>query len=79
MIDQIGEGLKVLGFKKLLVSFPDDMEHLFVGGTLAPANQDLVEMLQAPDVMSESQGTTFRLLQEYILELDEEGELFSNN
>ena len=39
MIDQVGEGLKVLGYTKLLISFPDDMEHLFVGGTLAPATK----------------------------------------
>ena len=75
MLDQLKEGLAVLGFGSLLERFPDVFEKLFVffPDSSSPSVDNLLALLKPPVDMNAEQASTFLFLQEYVRQLDKEG------
>ena len=64
IIDQLAEGLESLGFRDLMVAFPDAFEPLFVAavsGNSVTADQ-ILEMITPPNSCSEDEHTSITKL-----------------
>jgi hypothetical protein len=74
-LDHISEGLSSLGFAQILETFTDTFQPVFVGGVrLSP--EDLLTHLDLVPPEDQNGGVTFEYLQQYIMDLDENGRLF---
>lgn len=71
VLDQLREGLAVLGFRAKMTEYPDMFEKLFVpsSDTMLSATQ-LVDALQFPTEMSEEDKTIANYLKQYLHKAD---------
>ena len=71
-LDDIAEGLCSLGFSDVLSSFTELFKSVFVGGVKKPSTEDFLGHIDIvpPENVGEK---TYEFLQQYIVELDEQG------
>lgn len=66
VLDQLGEGLAVLGFRAKMAEYPDMFEKLFVPSSDSRLSAaQLVDVLQFPSEMSEDDRTVANYLKQY--------------
>ena len=77
VLDQLTEGLKTLGFLRVMRAFPDIFAALFTSSTTA-SPYDVLDCLKIPNNLSEDDIITISCLQKFIRQATKEGILILN-